>query len=97
MAAPSFNAFHDFEHAGWQKAAEQYGRTFGTLTAQASGPLLDEVAVRAGARVLDVASGPGYVAGLAAAQGARVIGRRLLAVDGRRGAAPLSGCRVSRG
>ncbi len=74
MAAPSFNAFHDFEHAGWQKAAEQYARTFGTLTAQASGPLLDEVSVRAGARVLDVASGPGYVAGLAAAQGARVIG-----------------------
>jgi SAM-dependent methyltransferase len=68
------NAFHDFEQAGWQKAAEHYPLTFGTLTAQATGPLLEAVAVRAGMRLLDVACGPGYVAGVAAARGARVTG-----------------------
>jgi hypothetical protein len=28
-------AFHDFEHAGWERAAAFYGDTFGGLTAQA--------------------------------------------------------------
>lgn len=72
MSSP--NAFHDFEQAGWQKAAEHYPRTFGTLTAQATGPLLEAVGVRPGLCLLDVACGPGYVAGVAAARGARVIG-----------------------
>jgi SAM-dependent methyltransferase len=70
----SQNAFHDFEQAGWQKAAEYYAQTFGTLTARATGPLLEAVAVRTGMRLLDVACGPGYVAGVAAARGASVIG-----------------------
>jgi SAM-dependent methyltransferase len=74
LADSSGGAFHDFEQAGWQKAAEHYPQTFGTLTAQATGPLLEAVAVRAGMRLLDVACGPGYVAGVAAARGARVIG-----------------------
>ena len=66
MSSP--NAFHDFEQAGWQKAAEHYPRTFGTLTAQATGPLLEAVGVRAGMRLLDVACGPGYMAAAAAAR-----------------------------
>jgi SAM-dependent methyltransferase len=74
LAAPSFSAFHDFERDGWQKAAGHYAPTFGTLTAQAAGPLLAAVGLRPGVRLLDVACGPGYVAGVAAAQGAHVVG-----------------------
>ena len=77
MASPDARdsvAFHDFEQAGWQRAAADYPGTFGTLTAQTIVPLLDAAAVRSGMRVLDVATGPGYVAGAAAARGARVIG-----------------------
>jgi SAM-dependent methyltransferase len=74
LADSSLNAFHDFERAGWQKAAEHYVQTFGTLTAQATGPLLEAVAVRSRMRLLDVACGPGYVAGVAAARGAHVTG-----------------------
>jgi SAM-dependent methyltransferase len=67
-------SFHDFELAGWQRAAEYYPGTFGTLTAQTVGPLLKSVGIRPGMRVLDVATGPGYVAGAAAASGATVVG-----------------------
>jgi SAM-dependent methyltransferase len=66
--------FHDFEQAGWQRAAAHYASTFGTLTVQAIGPLLDAIAIAPGMRLLDVASGPGYVAAAAAARGAAVVG-----------------------
>ena len=66
--------FHDFEQAGWQRAAQFYANTFGTLTVEAIGPLLDSAQVGPGMRVLDVATGPGYVAAAAAARGASVIG-----------------------
>jgi ubiquinone/menaquinone biosynthesis C-methylase UbiE len=65
-------AFHAFEHAGWQGAARRYDDAFGSLTRQAIDPLLDAAQVRAGARVLDVASGPGYAAAAAAQRGAQV-------------------------
>jgi ubiquinone/menaquinone biosynthesis C-methylase UbiE len=67
-------SFSSFEKAGWQLAAGHYPDTFGTLTAQTTRPLLQSAAVRAGTRVLDVATGPGYVAGAAAAWGATVAG-----------------------
>jgi SAM-dependent methyltransferase len=70
----SWGAFHDFEQAGWQRAASSYPDTFGTLTVHATGPLLDAAGVGAGTRLLDVATGPGYVAGAAAARGATVVG-----------------------
>jgi SAM-dependent methyltransferase len=70
--APDAEAFHAFELAGWQGAARRYDDAFGSLTRQAIDPLLDAAQVRAGARVLDVASGPGYVAAVAAQRGARV-------------------------
>jgi SAM-dependent methyltransferase len=66
--------FHDFERAGWQRAAEHYPRAFGDLTSQAAGPLLDVVGAGKGTRVLDVATGPGFVAGAAAERGAVVTG-----------------------
>src|SRR3954468_12988985 len=70
----STQAFHDFEHAGWQKAADYYSDTFGQLTERVTDPLLDAVVAGPGVRLLDVASGPGYVAGAAAARGAAAVG-----------------------
>jgi SAM-dependent methyltransferase len=69
------HAFHDFEQSGWERAAAHYGNAFGALTAQTAGPLLDAAGVSSpGARVLDVATGPGFIAAAAAARGADVVG-----------------------
>ena len=67
-------AFHEFEHAGWEKAATEYDRRFGELTMQAIGPLLDAAGAAPGLRLLDVACGPGYVASAAARKGSSVVG-----------------------
>jgi len=66
--------FHDFEHAGWERAADHYGDAFGGLTSQTIPSLLAAADVRRGTHVLDVASGPGYVAAEAAALGAVPVG-----------------------
>ena len=66
--------FHDFEHDGWERASEHYGEAFGSLTRQVIEPLLDAGGVAAGTRVLDVCSGPGFIAGAAATRGASVVG-----------------------
>jgi len=70
----SSDAFHDFEHAGWERAAKFYGDAFGALTAQTAEPTLDAVNASGGTRLLDVACGPGFIAGAAAARGALVTG-----------------------
>jgi SAM-dependent methyltransferase len=67
-------AFRDFERAGWEVNVSEYDEAFARLTQQAIGPLLEAVGVRQGIRLLDVATGPGYVAAAAAASGARVAG-----------------------
>ncbi len=67
-------SFRDFEHAGWQMVAEPYHDYFSGLTVQAIDALLDAVALSPGDSLLDIASGPGYVAAAAAARGARVTG-----------------------
>ena len=51
-----------------------YDDFFGQITSRLIDPLLDGAAVSAGDRVLDVATGPGYVAAGAAQRGAEVIG-----------------------
>jgi SAM-dependent methyltransferase len=66
--------FRDFEHAGWEGAAAAYAEHWGALTAQSVGPLLAAVGAGAGVRLLDVATGPGYVAAAATARGARTTG-----------------------
>ena len=66
--------FHSFEQSGWQRAAAQYGDAFGGLTSQTIPRLLAAANVSSGTRLLDVASGPGYVAAAAAAVGASAIG-----------------------
>ncbi len=67
-------AFRSFEHAGWQNVSRQYHESFANLTSQAIEPLLDAVRAGKGMRLLDVATGPGYVAAAASQRGASVIG-----------------------
>jgi len=66
--------FREFEHDGWEKLPKRYHDAFASLTTQAIEPLLDSVLARKGTRLLDVATGPGYVAAAAAARGAEVTG-----------------------
>jgi ubiquinone/menaquinone biosynthesis C-methylase UbiE len=68
------DAFNAFEAAGWEQRAAGYEDFFGPITTRLVDPLLDAAGVGRGTRVLDVASGPGYVAARAAARGAAVIG-----------------------
>lgn len=67
-------AFRAFEHAGWQRVAAVYDDTFESLTTQTLAALLDAAHVRRGSRVIDVATGPGYVARAALERGARSVG-----------------------
>src|SRR4051794_37044151 len=68
------DAFNAFEAAGWEERVSGYEDFFGPITTRLVGPLLDAAKVDRGARVLDVASGPGYVAAAAAERGASVTG-----------------------
>src|SRR3954447_26257238 len=68
------DAFHDFEHAGWERAAEFYGEAFGDLTRQTAPALLGAVRAAGGTRLLDVASGPGFIAHAGSQLGAEVTG-----------------------
>jgi len=76
MSGPAIDpdAFGAFEEAGWDEQADGYHRFFGPITARAIGPLLDAAAVARGTRVLDVATGPGYLAAACAARGAVAVG-----------------------
>jgi SAM-dependent methyltransferase len=68
-------AFRDFERAAHDRVAAGYHDFFEPVTRGAIGTLLDAAGARAGCRVLDVATGPGAVAGAAATRGAsRVVG-----------------------
>lgn len=67
-------AFVRFEAEGWSRVPQGYHRFFGPITGRAAEPLLDAAGIGAGTRVLDVATGPGYIAGRAAARGASVVG-----------------------
>jgi len=71
MDADRFNAF---EAAGWEEKSAGYARIFGAITARVVPPLLDAARVGTGTRLLDVATGPGYVAAGGAARGASVVG-----------------------
>jgi 2-polyprenyl-3-methyl-5-hydroxy-6-metoxy-1,4-benzoquinol methylase len=67
-------AFKEFERTGWARQAEHYDSLVGQMTQQAVDALLAAINVRSGAKLLDVASGPGYVAAEAARRGADAIG-----------------------
>jgi SAM-dependent methyltransferase len=66
--------FEAFEAAGWERQAAGYDAFFRAVTTSAVGPLLDAAGVRRGSQLLDVGSGPGYVAGAAAERGADATG-----------------------
>ena len=68
------DGFTAFEHRGWQRAADAYADAWGSLTTQGIPRVLDAVGAGRGTRILDVASGPGYVAAAAAERGADVVG-----------------------
>jgi SAM-dependent methyltransferase len=70
-SAPTFK---QHELAGWDAKAKRYDDYAGKITLQAVQPLLAAAGIEAGTRLLDVASGPGYVAGAAAARGAMALG-----------------------
>jgi SAM-dependent methyltransferase len=69
-------SFGEFERAGWENAGvvAGYDALLSGVTAQSIDALLDAANVRAGMRVLDVATGAGYVAGAAAQRGADTTG-----------------------
>ena len=56
------DAFDAFEAAGWEEKAAAYERFFGVITGRVVEPLLAAASVGVGTRVLDVATGPGWVA-----------------------------------
>jgi SAM-dependent methyltransferase len=67
-------AVREFERAGWNRAAPAYESAFATATRQFIEPLLDAASVGAGASVLDLCCGPGFVASAAATRRAHVKG-----------------------
>ena len=76
MSGDTFDAdaFNAFEAAGWADRADAYGRFFEPITKRAVGALVDAAKVKPGSRVLDVGTGPGYVAAVCAERGATVVG-----------------------
>ena len=66
--------FAEFERNGWERAADAYHDHWGELSAQSAIPMLRAAFVEPGSRVLDVATGAGYVAAAAAEMGASSIG-----------------------
>jgi SAM-dependent methyltransferase len=68
-------AFDAFEEVGWgTKEAAHYDALAGRVTSRLADPLLDAVGAGPGKRVLDIATGPGYVAARAAERGADSVG-----------------------
>ena len=75
MAEPT-QSFRDFEHAGWedQTVCANDDAQLSRITKQSVKALLDAAGVHRGTRVLNGATGPGYVAGAAAERGAEACG-----------------------
>ena len=63
-----------FERQGHDALAKSYHAFFAAVTALATNPLFDGVRLHPGARLLDVASGPGALTAEAANRGARSVG-----------------------
>ena len=66
-------AFRTFERHVHDRIAESYADFLAPITSHAIGPLLDVAGAHEGSRVLDVACGPGHLAGEAAARRATVV------------------------
>ena len=68
------DAFSQFEHAGWQRKARGYHEMYSPLSGHVVDRLLDVVDAREGKRLLDIGSGPGYVAAAARYRGCEATG-----------------------
>ena len=68
--------FREFEQAGWEESrvVAGYHEHLARITRQSVDALLDAVGIGNGSHVLDVATGPGYIAGAAAQRGANATG-----------------------
>jgi SAM-dependent methyltransferase len=67
-----YREFGEWERAAWERCAVPYAASLGDLTRGSIGSLLDTVAVGPGTRLLDVGTGPGFVARAAIERGAVV-------------------------
>jgi SAM-dependent methyltransferase len=76
MMSEAVSSFRDFEHRGWstEEVTAGYHECFSGVTMQTIEALLDATGVEHGSRVVDVATGQGYVAAAAAKRGATVVG-----------------------
>lgn len=66
--------YREFEHAGWECAADAYATTFEAATRPYGEVLLAATELKPGDHHLDVACGTGYVTALAVERGANSIG-----------------------
>jgi ubiquinone/menaquinone biosynthesis C-methylase UbiE len=66
--------FKEQELAGWDAKANAYDDYAGRITTQIVKPLLDAAGVKTKTALLDIACGPGYLAGAAAERGANAVG-----------------------
>ena len=73
---PERGAFHAFEQAGWSRTSvvSTYLSSFGRLTTQIVPALLDVAGAGPGVHLLDVATGPGFVAAAAVQRRSSAIG-----------------------
>lgn len=76
-------SFSDFELAGWEdeSTATAYDRHLSLVTTQSVEALLDDAHVSSGHKVLDIATGAGYVAAAASRRGAQPVGLDFSAIQ----------------
>ena len=74
MSREAEHQYRQFEHESWELAAPHYADSFGTFTARFARPLLDAVGCSTGMRLLEVASGTGYITRVATTLGASAVG-----------------------
>jgi len=68
------NDFKNFEHQGWEAAADRYDASFSRLTRQTVPRTLELLGVSTNTRFLDIACGPGYMTAEASRLGAHAVG-----------------------
>jgi ubiquinone/menaquinone biosynthesis C-methylase UbiE len=68
------DAFSRFERSGWQRKARGYHTMYSPLSGHVVERLLDSVEAGSGKRLLDIGTGPGYVAAAARGRGCEVVG-----------------------
>lgn len=74
MSAPDPDVVQQFEHETWSRCADEYLDGFAGLTIPAVPLLVKAARFGAGARVLEIGSGPGHIAAALAETGADVTG-----------------------